>query len=98
MKNKLNIVIFTSNLRVADNPPLYHASQDGNLVAGIYSFEILGTNKFQNGFVYETLLELKNSLNRLGIKLLKIDSFEATLLALAKIYDIKIYFQKDGCF
>ncbi|MBD3842695.1 MAG: deoxyribodipyrimidine photo-lyase [Campylobacterales bacterium] len=95
MKSKLNIVIFRNNLRTKDNIPLFKASLQDAPVLGLYSFEILLQNKFQNSFVYQSLQNLKQNLKALDINLICTNSFQNTLDDLSTKFDIKVFYEKE---
>lgn len=100
---KLAIVIFRNNLRVEDNPCLYHATKENDVVLGLYSFEILEgelfgfkkCGKFRETFIKESLQQLYTNLKSYGVNLCFINDFSNTLAKLSDKFDITIYFNNE---
>lgn len=103
MKQDLAIVIFRNNLRIHDNPCLYHATQKHERVLGIYSHEInqgdyLGfekCGKYRKSFIHQSLDNLQKNLIKYGINLSIVSSFETTLDQLSLLYNITVYFEHE---
>lgn len=69
--NKINIVWFRRDLRIADNLALYHALEAGLPVLPIFIFDThitgeLPANDARINFIYDTLSTLNNALDQLG--------------------------------
>lgn len=107
-KKNLKIVIFRNNLRIEDNYALYHAlneilsCEDENIVC-IYSLQILeGENlgfkkcaDFRRKFIYESILELKQTFDENNISFYCVKDIEKNLQTLEKTWNIKIFYEKE---
>ena len=102
---KVAIVIFRNNLRIQDNPCLYHACKENDVVLGLYSFEdmllhqnYLGFKRyevFKESFLKESLINLEENLKNYGVNLSYTNSIKDSLLKLQKKYDLKLYFNEE---
>ena len=106
-KQKINILWFTSDLRIRDNESLLKIQQDGLPFLAVYIFDsdffkrqhfgFRKIGKFRAKFLLETVLNLEKNLNQIGIPFLKkfgetVDIFQE----IAGYYDIeKIFCQKE---
>lgn len=76
MQDKVNFFWFRRDLRLVDNAGLYHALRSGNPVVSVFIFDKHILDKLTNKqdarvtFIYQTLLEIKQSLIALGSDLL----------------------------
>jgi deoxyribodipyrimidine photo-lyase len=72
---KIIIVWFRNDLRISDNPALYRACQDADLVVPLFIFNdqlLSGINSSsnRNKFLIESILDLRSSLKSIGADLL----------------------------
>ena len=80
-KQKINILWFTSDLRIRDNESLLKIQQDGLPFLAVYIFDsdffkrqhfgFRKIGKFRAKFLLETVLNLEKNLNQIGIPFLK---------------------------
>lgn len=100
----LAIIIYRNNLRIDDNYPLYHATQNHDKVLALYSLEILEgftsfgfkkCERFRRKFIYEALIDLRSNLQNYGINLSICDDIKSTLEELCQKYNIKIFFDHE---
>ncbi|WP_203364046.1 DASH family cryptochrome [Bacillus sp. REN10] len=79
MKQNISIVWFRQDVRIADHEPLYRACQSGKPVLAVYifderqhgktSFGFAKTGSFRAKFLRESVQELQENLEKLGISL-----------------------------
>jgi deoxyribodipyrimidine photo-lyase len=102
----MNIVWFRRDLRIADNPALYSACEEGGSVTAIYiatpttwASHAMGTPQIK--WLHDNLRSLKEELNLLGIHLIyrrceTFDEGNALILSLSKELSAKaLYFNKE---
>lgn len=76
MQSKVNFFWFRRDLRLEDNAGLYHALKSGKPVVPVFIFDSHILDKLSNKqdarvtFIYQTILEIKQSLQALGSDLL----------------------------
>ncbi len=94
MPHKLNLIWFRQDLRLSDNPALYHASQQGNILP-VYILDDVHSQKHKMGaasrfWLHHSLISLNQSLNN-TLSLYKGDPLYV-LFKLIKQYHIKEIF------
>ncbi len=107
-KNKIGLVWFRNDLRVADNASLANATKECEKVIAVYCFDpsqfeqskygnFKKTEKFRTKFNIESVRELKSNLDKMNISLLVYhQNPEEIIPNLVTEFDIKtIYFQEE---
>ena len=107
-KNKIGLVWFRNDLRIADNASLANATKECEKVIAIYCFDprqfeqskygnFKKTEKFRTKFNIESVRELKSNLEKINISLLVYhQNPEEIIPILVTEFDIKtIYFQEE---
>ncbi len=107
-KNKIGLVWFRNDLRVADNASLANATKECEKVIAVYCFDprqfeqskygnFKKTEKFRTKFNIESVRELKSNLEKINISLLVYhQNPEEIIPILVTEFDIKtIYFQEE---
>ncbi len=104
--NKSHLVWYQKDLRVEDNTSLYKACQ-GDRVIAVYCFDPLQyqedvfgfkkTGKYRARFLLETIIELRENLDRLNVDLIvSLESPETFLPKIIEEYGItKVFLQKE---
>ena len=105
MTQRLGLVWFRSDLRVLDNPALYHASQQCSQIIGVYllfpqQWKLQHDSNNKLYFWMQNLKVLKNELGRLNIPLVIVPAelfskAPTTLLELAKTFNIRSLWLND---
>ncbi len=107
-KNKIGLVWFRNDLRVADNASLSNATKENEKIIAVYCFDprqfeqskygnFKKTEKFRTKFNIESVRELKNNLEKLNISLLVYhQNPENVIPNIISEFDIKtVHFQEE---
>ena len=107
-KNKIGLVWFRNDLRVADNASLANATKECEKVIAVYSFDprqfeiskygnFKKTEKFRTKFNIESVRELKQNLEKLNISLLVYNQNPEDIVSqLIADYDVNsVYYQEE---
>ncbi|GGI57708.1 DASH family cryptochrome [Winogradskyella haliclonae] len=106
-KSNTSIVWFRNDLRVYDNAVLYEACKTGNKLIGVYCFDpkqytidkygFKRTEKYRTRFLLETIIDLKQNLDKLNIDLLVYNAAPEDIIPkLVEEFNVRdIYFQTE---